>query len=81
MEKKYQCQCCGQVKNIDDFYEDNRRALGVKTDACKQCKHEKYLLVKEKKIKYQLEWNTLNYSKVKEYITRYNHKKSNFVTV
>lgn len=80
MEKKYQCECCRQVKSEHEFYRDERRAFGLKLDACKQCKHKKYLEQKEKKIKYQQQWNTENYHKVREYMARYQHRKSNYVT-
>lgn len=75
MEKKFQCECCGEVKNIDEYYVDNRRARGHKT-VCKSCMRKRYYEKRREKIQYQLEWNNLNKDKVKEYMQRYLSKKA-----
>ena len=74
MEKKFQCECCREVKSIVEYYTDNRRARGHKT-VCKSCMRKNYIEKREEKIKYQLEWNSLNKDKVKEYMDRYLSKK------
>lgn len=81
MEKKYQCECCKNMLEEKMFYRDERRRFALKLDACKKCKHEKYLIQKEKKIKYQQQWMSENKEKVREYVRKYQYKKSNFVTV
>lgn len=79
MEKKYQCRQCNQMLSHNMYYRDDRTATGLK-GICKQCLKENYEANREKRIQYQLEWNANNYEKVKEYMARYQHRKSNFVT-
>lgn len=76
MEKKYQCECCKQMKRESEFYKDNRRRFGLKLDRCKACTKERYLQQKEKKIKYQIQWNYEHPDKLREYMDRYLSKKA-----
>lgn len=74
MERKYQCECCKDMKFESEFYEDKKRTFGLKLDACKQCKHEKYLIHKEKRIKYQMKYIYENYDKYMKYQREYRRK-------
>ncbi|WP_346938103.1 hypothetical protein [uncultured Clostridium sp.] len=80
MEKKYQCECCKNMLEEKMFYQDERRRFALKLDACKKCKHEKYLKQREKKITYQLKWMQENKEKAKEYVKKYQNKNHNILT-
>ena len=74
MEKKQQCRQCRQMLDQKFYYRDDRTANGLK-GICKNCLRENYMANREKKIKYQTQWNCENQDKVREYQDRYRDRQ------
>lgn len=74
MEKKHQCRQCNQMLDEKFYYKDDRTATGLK-GICKHCLRENYLANREKRIKYQTQWNYENADKVREYQDRYRDRQ------
>ena len=80
MEKKYQCRECNQMLSHDKYYRYDRTATGLK-GICKHCLRENYKANREKRIKYQTQWNYENPDKLREYQDRYKDRQGHKVKI
>lgn len=74
MEEKIQCRQCMKLLDIKNYYKDNRTSTGFK-GVCKHCMRENYITDRERKIRYQIQWNNEHPERLKEYQDRYRDKQ------